>query len=151
MPSIVPSYLYTFFAMMLVGILLIGTFNSFAVSLKQIPEEKMLRNILDYVAAKSIELINYVEVSDEEATAETFLDLPSSINHKQYWLRLNTNSKYAFIEAGFGSTPTQARFKVYLLAGVSASGQVVGGFGKALLVCQRVASGIYLSLGYLEG
>ena len=150
MPTIIPSYLYTFFALILVGTILIGTFGSFAVSLKQIPEEKMLKNIVDYVAAESMELINCVTTMSEEATARAVLNIPSTINHKQYWLRLNTNSKYASIEAGFGAIPTQARFKIYLPADVSASGEIIGGFGKALLTCQRTDSGIYLSLDYLE-
>ena len=151
MPSIIPSYLYTFFALTLVGTILIGTFGSFAVSLKKIPEEKMLKNIVDYVAAESMELINYITTVGGEATVEAFLNIPSTINHKQYWLRLNTNSKYAFIEAGFGAIPTQARFKIYLPAEVSASGEIISGFGKVLLTCQRIDSGIYLSLDYLEG
>lgn len=150
MPSIVPSYLYTFFALMLVGTILIGTFNSFAASLRQIPEEKMLRNILEYVAAESLELINFVEASSE-AFAEIVLKLPSSINHRQYWLRLGRDSAYTFIEAGFGAVPSEARFKAYLLANVSASGEIVGGYGKVLLTCRKTASGIHLILGYLEG
>lgn len=150
MPSIVPSYLYTFFALMLIGTILIGTFSSFAISLKQIPEEKQLKNILDYVAAKSIELINCA-LSTEEATFQTVLELPIGINHKQYWLKLNIDSGYALIEAGFGGTPGQAYFKTYLLANVSVSGVFISGFGKALLTCQQTASGVYLSLGYLEG
>jgi len=150
MPSIIPSYLYTFFALILVGTILIGTFGSFAVSLKQIPEEKMLKNIVDYVAAESMELINYITTVSGEATVKAVLNIPSTINHKQYWLRLNTNSEYAFIEAGFGAIPTQAHYKVYLLTNVSASGEIVGGFGRALLACQRTDSGIYLSLDYLE-
>ena len=150
MPSIVPSYLYTFFALMLVGTILIGTFNSFAVSLRRIPEENMLKNVLDYVAAESLELINCVEASSE-ASAEAVLNIPSSINHKQYWLRLGIDSEYVFIEAGFGAAPAEARFKIYLLANVFAYGEVIGGYGKALLTCRRNASGIYLNLGYLEG
>ena len=151
MPSIIPSYLYTFFALILVGTILIGTFGSFAVSLKQIPEEEMLKNIVDYVAAESMELINYITTVGGEATIEAFLNIPSTINHKQYWLRLNTNSEYTFVEAGLGTIPTQARFKIYLSTGVSASGEIIGGFGKALLTCQRTNSEIYLSLNYLEG
>jgi len=151
MPSIVPSYLYTFFALMLIGTILIGTFNSFVFSLKQAPEDKMLKNILDYVAAKGIELINCVTASNEDATVKAVLSIPSSVNHKQYWLRLGTDSKYALAEAGFGTVPAEALFKVYLLANVSASGEIIGGFGKALLTCRRTASGIYLSLNYLEG
>lgn len=151
MPSIIPSYLYTFFALILVGTILIGTFGSFAVSLKQIPEEKMLKNILDYVAAESMELINCVTTMSEKATVKAVLNVPLTINHKQYWLRLNTNSEYAFIEAGLGAIPTRAHFKIYLSTGVSAYGEIIGGFGKALLTCQRTDSRIYLSLNYLEG
>ena len=151
MPSIIPSYLYTFFALILVGTILIGTFGSFAVSLKQIPEEKMLKNIVDYVAAESMELINCVTTMSEEAAVKAVLNIPSTINHKQYWLRLNTNSEYTFVEAGFGTIPTKARFKIYLPADVLVSGEIIGGFGKALLTCQRTDSGIYLSLDYLEG
>jgi len=151
MPSIVPSYLYTFFALMLVGTILIGTFNSFAVSLRRIPEEDMLKNVLDYVAAESLELINCVEASSSEATAEAVLNIPSSINHRQYWLRLGIDSEYVFIEAGFGAVPAEARSKIYLLANVFAYGEVIGGYGKVLLTCWRNASGIYLNLGYLEG
>ena len=150
MPSIIPSYLYTFFALILVGTILIGTFGSFAVSLKQIPEEKMLKNIVDYVAAESMELINCVTTMSEEATVKAVLNIPSTINHKQYWLRLNTNSEYTFVEAGLGTIPTQARFKIYLPADVLASGEIIGGFGRALLICQRTDSGICLSLDYLE-
>ena len=117
----------------------------------RIPEEKMLKNIVDYVAAESMELINYITTVSGEATVKAVLNIPSTINHKQYWLRLNTNSKYAFVEAGFGTIPTQAHYKLYLLTDVSASGEIIGGFGKALLTCQRTDSGIYLSLDYLEG
>jgi len=151
MPSIVPSYLYTFFALTLIGTILIGTFSSFALSLKQIPEEKQLKNIIDYVAARSIELINCISTSNKNASLEAVLNLPARINHKHYWLRLDESSDHAFMEAGFGSNPTQAYFKVYLPANVSVSGEIISGYGKVLLICRKTASGIYLNLGYLEG
>ena len=151
MPSIVPSYLYTFFALALIGTILVGTFNSFAVSLKQIPEEKQLRNTLDYVAAKSMELVNSAVAFGRNATMQTALELPARIGQKQYWIRLESDSEWTFAEAGFGSEPTQPIYKVYLTSAASASGTFKGEFGKALLTCELNSSGVFLSLNRLEG
>jgi len=151
MPSIVPSYLYTFFALALVGTILIGTFSSLAASLKQIPEEKQLRNVLDYVAAKSLELVNSAVASGGNVTLQAVLELPARIGQKQYWVKLESSSEWALAETGFGTTPMQPIYEVYLSSNISASGTFVGGFGKAVLTLVSNSSGIFLSLGSLEG
>jgi len=151
MPSIVPSYLYTFFALTLIGAILIGTFSSFAVSLKQIPEEKQLRNILDYVAAKSLELVNSVVAFRGNTTMQAVLELPTRIGQKQYWIRLRNSSEGTLAEAKFGAEPTQPIYKVYLSPNISASGTFRSEFEKAVLKCELNSSGTFLSLNRLEG
>jgi len=146
MPSTVPSYMYTFFALAIVGTLLICTFSSFAVSMRRAPENEQLKNILEKVASESCELLSLVVANN--STVNTVLDLPSTIGDKRYWIRLGNDTSSAWVEGGLGDVPSQTENRVYLPGMPKASGQFISGNGVAKLECYKNGSKICL---YLTG
>lgn len=134
MPSITPSYLYTFIALMAVSTLLILSFKAYSDTLRSSLEMKQLKSMIDCSAAKSIELLTLTLTTN--ATSETSFSMPASIGHKQYWLRLGNDSSKAWIEGGLGDTPIEETgLRIYLLQEVSARGYYIGGYGAVLLKC----------------
>lgn len=139
MPSITPSYLYTFVALIAVSSLLIFSFMAYAEALRVSSEIRQLKNLMDHVAAKSTELLTLTLATN--ATSETFLPMPVSIGNKQYWLRLCHNSEKAWLEAGLGNIPIEGtELRVYLPKEASATGRYIGGYGAAHLKCYPNAS-----------
>jgi len=144
MPSTVPSYLYTFFALAIVGTLLICTFGSFSVSVRRAPENEQLKNLLEQVASKSCELISLVVANN--STVNTSLNLPSTIGDKRYWIRLGNDTSSAWVEGGLGDVPSQTENRVYLPGLPQASGLYVSGNGSARLECYMNGSTLSLRL-----
>ena len=139
MPTITPSYLYTFVALMAVSSLLIFSFMAYAEALRVSSETRQLKNLMDHVSAKSTELLTLALATN--ATSEAFLPMPASIGKKQYWLRLHSNSDKTWLEAGFGNIPMEGtELRVYLPKEASARGSYIGGYGAVHLKCYSNAS-----------
>jgi len=139
LPTITPSYLYTFIALMAVSSLLIFSFMAYAEALRVSSETRQLKNLMDHVAAKSTELLTLTLAAN--ATSEAFLQMPVSIGNKQYWLRLFNNSEKAWLEGGLGNIPIEgAELRVYLPKEASATGYYIGGYGAVHLKCYSNAS-----------
>ncbi len=85
MPTITPSYLYTFFAVMVVSSILVASFMDYSGVIRFSAETRKLKNLMDHVAAETTELLNLAAAN---ATAETFIQAPAAIGNTQYWLRL---------------------------------------------------------------
>jgi hypothetical protein len=134
MPSIIPNYIYTFFALAIIGTLLICTFSAFAVSVRQDVEKEQIKNLLEYVAAESCELISTAMTNNSTITVK--LNMPSLINNQRYWIQLRNDSSLAWVEGGFGTNPVQTELSAFIPGIVSASGQYIGGYGVAALECQ---------------
>lgn len=144
MPSIIPSYVYTFFALSVVGTLLICTFSAFSVSVKQDVEIEHLKNLLERVAAESCELISTTTTNNSTATVT--LSMPSYLGEKSYWIQLRNDSSRAWIEGGLGTTPVQTDLNVFLPGTVAASGLYNSGYGVAELECQLQGTLVCLNL-----
>lgn len=128
MPSITPSYLYTFIALIAVSSLLIFSFMAYADILRASSETRQLKNLMDYVVAKSTELLTLTLAAN--ATSEAFLQIPASIGDRQYWLRLRNDSTIAWLEGGLGDSPVEGiGLRVYLPKEISATGYYIGGYG----------------------
>ena len=139
MPSITPSYLYTFVALMAVSSLLIFSFMAYAEALRVSSETRQLKNLMDHVSAKSTELITLTSATN--ATSEASLPMPASIGNKQYWLRLCNNSEKTWLEGGLGNIPMEGtELRVFLPKEASATGYYIGGFGAVHLECYLNAS-----------
>jgi hypothetical protein len=143
-PSIIPSYVYTFFALSIVGTLLICTFSAFAVSVKQDVEIEQLKNLLEYVAAESCELISTATTNNSTATVR--LVLPLRVGEKGYWIQLRNDSSSAWIEGGLGTTPVQTSLTRFVPGVVAASGLYSSGYGFAELECQVQGTVTFLNL-----
>jgi hypothetical protein len=139
LPSITPSYLYTFVALIAVSSLLIFSFMAYAEALRASSETRQLKNLMDYVSAKNTELLILTLATN--ATSEVFLPMPTSIGNKQYWLRLCNDSDKAWLEGGLGNVPMEGtELRVYLPEEASATGYYIGGYGAVHLKC-------YLNMG----
>lgn len=131
LPSIIPSYVQMFVAMLAVSTLLIFSFNSYAVTLRSIPETEQLDNLLNYVAAKATELITS---SQTDMTAQVYLDLPTRIGDQQYWMRLQNDTLQSWVMGGFGADwNTTSSHKVFLPGRPVATGHHLGVYGYAVL------------------
>jgi hypothetical protein len=86
MPSIIPSYIYTIFASLIVGTLIIGMCALATSNIRQEAEKQQLSNIEEYVAAKSVELASNALANNLTSTVS--LDLPNLIGNKIYWIRI---------------------------------------------------------------
>jgi len=107
---------------------------AYAETLRVSSEAKQLKNLMDYIAAKSTELVTLSLTTN--ATVKFYLQMPNTIGNKQYWLRLSNDSANAWVEGGFGNVPIQkTELRVYLPKEAFATGCYIGGYGVACLEC----------------
>jgi hypothetical protein len=145
MPAIAPSYIYSFFALIIVSTLLISSFAAYATTLRTIPEIEQLENLLNHVASKGYELITLITATN--STAEAVLQLPSTIGTRQYWIKLRNESLKAWVEGALGSIQESSTAnRVYLPKTVSVSGNYSSDYGPAVLECYINGSTISLCL-----
>jgi len=144
LPSIIPSYIYTLFASMIVGSLLIVTFSLSSINIKSEAEKQQLKTIAAYVATKSCELV--AATATNKLAVNFTLDFPSLIGDQRYWVRLDNDSSVAWVETGYGTTPQTTDHQALIPVGISASGAYISGSGPAVLRCQTQDAGRYLSL-----
>ncbi|MEM3580325.1 MAG: hypothetical protein QXH40_00430 [Candidatus Bathyarchaeia archaeon] len=134
MPAITPSYLYTFFAIIAVGSILLVSFMGYANAIRLSSEMGKLKDLVDLVAAKATELISLAKAAN--TTAEVFIQAPAAIGDRLYWLMLGNDSSMVWVEGGLGNTPiAEAGVRVYLPSTALAYGYYVSGYGAILLKC----------------
>ena len=144
MPALIPSHIYMFVAMTAVGTLLIFSFNSYAATLRHVPEKEQLDNLLSHVAAKAIGIMT---MTGGDSTTKVYLDLPTSIGDRQYWIRLRNDSIQAWVEGGLGEIWNGTNVnRVFLPATPTATGEFIGDYGVATLACYRSGSELRLVL-----
>lgn len=144
MVTIIPSYLYSIFAALIVGTIIVSSCGVAMVNIKNKAENQQLANIDEYVAAQSLTLISHVTVDGQNVTQ--FLNLPSQVGNKEYWVSIVNNSINAWIESGFGTGVTENQPEVYIPAEVSASGSFISGWGRPFLQCYLVNQTVTLTL-----
>jgi hypothetical protein len=133
LPSIVPSYIYMLAAMTAVGTLLILSFNSYATTLRFVPETEQLMNLLSRVAARAIELLT---ITNAGSNISTYLDLPTAIGEREYWVRLRNDTLQSWVEGGLGQIWSgRTPYKVFLPGAPSVTGYYISDFGPAVLEC----------------
>ena len=133
MPSIVPGYVYSLFAALIVGTIIVFSCTALATNVKNDAETQQLTNIEKYVATQSLKLATNALTNNHNSTQ--FLELPSLIGTKQYWIRITNDSQRAWIESGFGTNIIPGQPGIYIPAAVSASGEFVSSTGRAYLIC----------------
>ncbi|MGQ9460120.1 MAG: hypothetical protein ACUVRA_02670 [Candidatus Bathyarchaeaceae archaeon] len=150
MPSIAINHLYTFLALTTVSILLVCCFSLYASTVRSLPEIEQLKNILDHVAAKGNELLTLVTATN--STVRTIIQLPSTIGHQDYWIRVQNDTSNAWVEGALGQiSENRTTYQVFLPRKASTSGYYMGGYGSAMLECCMNGSILQLNLNYAGG
>jgi hypothetical protein len=144
LPSIIPSYAYTLFASIVVGALLILAFNASTISIRNEAERQQLRNLAQYFATKSCELVSATMVSN--LTTNLMLNVPAFVGNQRYWIQLRNDSSAVWVESGLGTYPTYTEQRAFIPEQVSASGVYLAGSGAAVLECYSSSSAVYLQL-----
>ncbi len=132
MVSTIPSYVYSLFAALIVGTIIVSSCNLSMVNIKNDAENQQLANIDEYVAAQSLTLITQT-IQDGQNTTQ-FLDLPSQIGSQEYSISIANDSSSAWVESGFGAA-VQIQPQIYIPAEINASGTFVSDWGRAFLQC----------------
>jgi type II secretory pathway pseudopilin PulG len=137
-------------ALAVVGTLLVVTLNSYTVTLKGTSEIEQLRNILNQVTAEASELITIAATTN--SSTRVFVQVPTTIGYKQYWLQACNDSSNSWIEGSFGSKiATASLFHIYLPKGTSTSGYFIAGYGPAVLESYMNGSTVQFNLNYVGG
>jgi len=132
MVTIIPGYVYSIFAALIVGAIIVASCSLSMVNLRNEAESQQLANVDEYVAAQSLTLITHV-TEDNQSTTQ-FLDLPSQIGNQEYSISITNDSSSAWVESGFGAT-VQSQPQIYIPAEINASGTFVSVWGRAFLQC----------------
>jgi hypothetical protein len=144
LPSIIPAYVYTLFAALIVGSIVICACGLSTLSVKNEAAQQQLSNIAEYVATGSLELTSHAKA--DNLTTTLSLTVPSSVGDQRYWIQIKNDSSKAWVEVGFGTTPTVSEQRTYIPAEVVASGTYTSGLGPATLECYSGNSNVYLTL-----
>jgi hypothetical protein len=145
MPSIIPGYVYSLFAALIVGTIIVAGCSAIMANVKNTAETQQLSNIRTYVATQSAILINQAEISKANSTLS--LSVPTQIGNQQYWIRIENDSTSAWIEAGLGNTIVSSGQETCIPAQVAAQGTYISSSGgMAFLSCQVEDQAIFLTL-----
>jgi hypothetical protein len=132
MVTIIPSYVYSIFAALIVGAIIVASCSLSMLNVRNEAENQQLANVDEYVAAQSLTLIAHVTQDGQNATE--FLGLPSQIGNQEYSISIANDSSSAWVESGFGPS-VQSQPQIYIPAEINASGTFVSGWGRAFLDC----------------
>lgn len=147
MPVTISSHIYTFLALGVISLLLIGILSSSTIALREASEREKLRNLLQHIATEGTEIIALTAVTN--STIRISLLLPATIGNQQYWIRARNDSSRAWLEGSLGTvTENGAMFQIFLPKIASLKGLFVGGYESLLLESYLNSSSIQLSLDY---
>ncbi|MFB3890227.1 MAG: hypothetical protein ACE14S_12115 [Candidatus Bathyarchaeia archaeon] len=144
MPSIIPSYIYTLFASIMVGTIVISVCGLSVSGVKHEAEKQHLSRLAEYVAMECTELTSQAPSGNQTFTL--YLDLPDLVGNQRFWMRAENDSSRAWIEAGFGAVLLSSGLRVYVPVDGAFSGSFVSGSGVVFVSCQSDASGLHITL-----
>jgi hypothetical protein len=129
---------------MVVGALLIGASSLSSIRVKNEADLQELKNIADYVATTSFQLVSSTQT--DNLTANLMLSIPAVVGNQRYWVQLDNDSFRSWVNIGFGTTPLSSGQRTYIPSKVSAFGDYVSGAGIPVLRCYNDGSATYLEI-----
>jgi len=133
MPTIIPGYVYSLFAAIIVGSIIVYSCSLATLNIRNQATNQQLKNMDEYIVAQSLMLLSHT--TEENQNTTQFLDIPSQIGNQIFWIQLVNDSSDTWVESGFGTTVTSSEFHINLPAKVSASGIFISGSARAMLQC----------------
>ena len=132
-------------AFAIIGALLITSVISYTNTLKFTSEKKQLYNVISQLAAMTISTANLL--TQENSSAQAFVDLPQTIGNQQYWIGFQNDSSTSWINGGFGAEVQKTGSEqIFLPTGLNIKGNFVSGYGSAILEGSMNGSTITLNL-----
>ena len=144
MPTIIPSYVYTLFASIIVGALVITACGMSISNVKREAQEQQLSNIASYVTSESMKLLS--ESQADNFTASTWLDLPTNVAGQTFWVQLKNDSSTTWVNVGFDAPLDATEHRISIPAAASASGTFNSASGRPFLQCQSDGTGTHLTI-----
>ena len=144
MPSIIPSYVYTLVASIIVGTIVVSVCGLSTLNIRANAEDQQLENIAKYIAVQSNELV--LSATRDNVNSTVYLNVPSNIGNKQYWIQISNDTSKTWIEGGFGIAGVNGEKLTLIASQVNASGIYSSYSGKIVLECQIDSSGINLKI-----
>jgi hypothetical protein len=133
MPTIIPGYMYSIFAALIVGAIIVYACSVATLNVKNQASTQQLKNIDEYVATQTLTLLSHTTIDNQNTTQ--YLDIPSSIGNQRFWIQITNDSSGACVESGFGTAVSSKNFQMSVPADVVASGSFISGSGRAKLQC----------------
>ncbi len=144
MPITIPSYVYSLFATIIVGSIIVYACSTSALNIRNEAGNQQLSNIDEYVATQSLTLLTHTTENNQNSTQ--YLDIPSQVGNQPYWIRIANDSSSAWVESGFGTSVTSSQPRIHIPAKIAASGIFISGSGRALLQCHFENQTVTLTL-----
>jgi hypothetical protein len=129
MPSIIPSYVYSLFAALIIGTILVYSCSAVTLNVRNQADRQQLANIGDYIAVQGLFLVS----NGNNQNISQFLQIPASIGRNQYWIALENDSSGAWVELGFGTKVGHTTQTTYIPAKIEASGTFISSSGRPVL------------------
>jgi hypothetical protein len=133
MPSIIPGYVYSLFAALLVGVIVVYSCSVSTLTIRTQATNQQMKNIDDYVATECINLLSHTIFENQNTTK--FLDVPSQVGNQIFWVQICTDSSGSWVESGFGRVVSSSPLHTAIPLSVNASGIFISGSGRAMLQC----------------
>lgn len=144
MPSIIPSWVYTLFASLVVGVIIVSSCSLVTLNVKNEAQTQQLTNIEQYVATQSLNLLTQVSQNNQNVTQ--YLDLPAQVGNQVYWICMVNESSGACVCSGLGLTANLNQQGVGIPAQVDVSGVFVSSYGRPCLECSVENGNVSLTL-----
>lgn len=132
MVSSIPGYMYSLFASLIIGSILVCAVAVETTSIRSSANQQQLENIQQYVAAQALTLITQTTI--EGQTTTQYLDIPSAIGNQRFYIHLASDQNSAWVTSGFSQNTTSSRASE-VPAKAEAQGTYLSGSGRPLLEC----------------
>jgi hypothetical protein len=133
MVSSIPGYMYSLFASLIIGSILVCAVSVETLSFRSSANEQQLQNIQQYVAAQALTLIT--QTTFEGQTTKQYLDIPSAIGNQRFYIHLASDQESAWVTSGFNQNNTIHSRPSEIPAKADAQGSYLSGSGRPLLQC----------------
>jgi len=142
-PSIIPSYVYSLFASVIVGTIIVCTCGLSISNVRREAEEQQLSTIANYITSESMQLLS--SNPTDNLTSTRLLNLPSLIGGQRYTIQIANDSSKAWVEIGFGIAEA-SEHRAYIPSDIFASGNYTSGSGPVSLRSYCDSTGVHLTI-----
>lgn len=144
MVSSIPGYMYSLFASLIIGSILVCAVTVETMTIRSNADQQQLENIQRYVAAQALTLIAQTTIEGQNTTQ--YLDLPSAIGNQRFYISLDSDRESAWVTSEFDNNTSLSGNPTEVPAKATAQGSFLSGSGRPLLQCHYQNQVVTLTL-----